>query len=179
MREVGAAVAACVAAVVLTACGGGGSGDGAEEPEGSGGSAGVTVTPAAVRGDIRAAAAAGDFGRPRFIDNEAVRRMGACSVLGQVRTAAKPDLKAVTEVVAALKARGWRELTRTADPLGDGWILEKERWSLSVMAGAMTKEQVLAARPAAGRPENAEAFSGLFLSGLGRDCGAASATPSP
>ncbi|GAA3991550.1 hypothetical protein [Streptomyces plumbiresistens] len=178
MRGVGAAVVACVAAVVLTACGGGGSGDAAEEPEGSGGPAGVTVTLAAVRGDIRAAAAAGDFGRPRFVDDTGAPGAGRCSVFAEVRTHTKPDRKAVAALVAKLKGRGWHELMQTADPGGEGWTLEKESWSLIVLAGAMTKEQVAAAQPPGGAA-GAEAFSGLYLSGLGRDCGAAAATPVP
>ncbi len=183
MRGVGAAVAACLAAGALTGCGGGQSGGAAAESGASGGPAAaadeVTVTPAAVRGDLRAAAAAGGFGRPRFVDNEAVERMGPCYVLAQVRTTAKPDRKAVAEVVAALKARGWGEVARTSESAGDGWGLEKAGWTLSVLAGAMSKEQILAARPDAGPEEGVEAFSGLYLDGFALDCGSASTTPAP
>ncbi|MGW9028015.1 hypothetical protein ACWGQ5_28415 [Streptomyces sp. NPDC055722] len=103
MRGVGTAAAVIVAAVLLTACGGSG-----REAEAGGRSAvaadQATVTPDAVKDDIRAALAAGDFGPPRFI--AAKELLSPCEVGAIVRTGTKPDPEAVAKVVAGLKGRG-------------------------------------------------------------------------
>ncbi|MGW2931855.1 hypothetical protein ACWDA7_08305 [Streptomyces sp. NPDC001156] len=135
----------------------------------------ATVTPDAVKDDIRAALAAGDFGPPRFI--AAKELLSPCEVGAIVRTGTKPDPEAVAKVVAGLKGRGWREMGQQSFTTQDARGLEKRSWMLNFVAGTVS-EQAVSFGPAAERQERAEPFEGLVLRGVGA-CSAPSATESP
>ncbi|MEU6606725.1 hypothetical protein ABZ922_16995 [Streptomyces shenzhenensis] len=177
MRRVGTAAAVIVAAVVLTACGGE-ERSGAETAGGGRSAAAAdqaTVTPDAVRDDIRAAVAAGDFGSPRFVAAEAL--LSSCEVGAVVRAGAKPDPAAVTKVVAGLKDRGWRVTRQRSSAAADGWGLEKDGWMLTFVAGTVSEKSV-SFGPAAEQQGGAEPFEGLAFRGVG-DCSAPSASAAP
>ncbi|MFB7114494.1 hypothetical protein [Streptomyces sp. NPDC056291] len=178
MRGMGAAAALIVTAVALTACGGEGRGSTAEA-EGGGRAARTadqnTVTPAAVRDDIRAAVTAGDFPRPRFIVAEEL--LGPCEVSAVVRATTKPDSKATAKVLAELKHRGWRERRQLSSSAGNTWGLEKKDTILTFVAGTVS-EKAVAFGPAAERQGRAEPFQGLLFREVGA-CGAHAATASP
>ncbi|TLS47276.1 hypothetical protein FE633_04340 [Streptomyces montanus] len=129
----------------------------------------------AVRGDVRAGAAAGNFGRVKFGDSTfGGIRPAACAVVGAVRLDTAPDREAAAEVVAELKDRQWKEQWHQAEKTGDGWFLEKGDWELTVLAGTVTEEEA---------PELAAGQGGanlLGFYGVRRNCGASgSATPAP
>lgn len=177
MRGVGTAAAVFVAAVALAACGGEDRSGAAAE--GGGGSAVAadqgTLTPDAVREDIRAAVAAGGFAPPRFV--AAQELLSSCAAGAVVRVGTKPDPEAVAKVVAGLESRGWREERRRSFAASKAWGLAKGGWALSFVAGRVS-EKAVAFGPAVERQGRAEPFEGLVFRGWGT-CGSPSAAESP
>ncbi|WP_345621629.1 hypothetical protein [Streptomyces ziwulingensis] len=173
-----------MAVTLLAGCGSGGGSEGADPQPGGEASgsvaARVAVTQAAAKGDLRAAAAAGHLGRFTFTDAELTAHAGPCMVNGWSRTPKQPDLDAVRVFIGVLEKRGWRQ---DAEPLpdgggGEGYVLEKDEWTLAVAAGAESIGMLAAGEPApTGAPGDGE-FQGLFVSGMKNGCGAGSATPS-
>ncbi|MGW3283088.1 hypothetical protein ACWDR3_00410 [Streptomyces sp. NPDC001002] len=184
MRGVGTVLSAAVTVVgvvALAGCGGGGGGS-AEPTESKVSVAGAderTVTVSAVQGDVRAAVAAGGFGRPAFADERsATMRRHPCQVAARVRTHTAPDRKAVERVVAELKDRGWTADEPFADESGIGWGLDRDDWTLSVEAGETYSQEMWAALP----PEEADMdgeFNWVVIFGFGGDCGLGTVTPTP
>jgi hypothetical protein len=186
MRGVGTVLSAAVTAVVVVALAGCGGGDG----DGGGGSKGKasavdagerTVTVSAVQEDVRAAVAAGGLGRgPVFTDQES-RLIGArpCQVAGQVSTDTAPDRKAADRLVAELTDRGWK----ATEPFPDGravlWALDRDDWTLTVVSGEASAEEMAAGMLSAAIPGKEDGFKGVMFYGSGRDCGLGTATPAP
>ncbi|MFJ4789555.1 hypothetical protein [Streptomyces sp. NPDC088794] len=181
MRGVGTVLSTAVTVVVAVALAGCGGGDG----DGGGGSKGKasavdagerTVTVAAVQGDVRAAVAAGGFGRPAFADERsATMRRHPCQVAARVRTHTAPDRKAAERVVAELTDRGWTAEEPFVDESGIAWALDRDGWTLSVIAGDAYPQEMWAALP----PEDGDGgFEGVAFFGFG-NCGLGTATPTP
>lgn len=180
MRGVGAAAVAAAVTVVLAGCGGTGGHAAAKAP---------TEKPAVpaekrtmphetVRGDVLAASAAGGFGRPEFRAYSG--RLGDCAVSAFAATEADPDPKAVTEVAAELKARGWAQEEHRAESGSEVWLLKKGGWNGDLVTGAAAREEAAIDLPADRQGEAAD-FHGLtfFASvpGCGHDFTTAPASP--
>ncbi|MER6976237.1 hypothetical protein ABT317_04085 [Streptomyces carpinensis] len=166
-----------VAAVMLAACGGGERDSGADAEGGHSAVAAdrAAVIREAVRDDIRAAVAAGDFGPPRFI--AAKELLSPCEVSAVVRGGTKPDPEAVAKVVTRLKNRGWGKTRQHSSAADEGWSLEKKGWMLTFVSGTVS-EKAVAFGPDVERQGRAKPFEGLVFRGAG-PCSTPSATASP
>ncbi|MFC8198069.1 hypothetical protein ACFUTV_22080 [Streptomyces sp. NPDC057298] len=122
----------------LTGCGGGDSvgaaGERATTARAAEKAANDEVTVDAVRGDVRAAAAAAGIGRLEFYDMS--KAATPCLVAGALRTEDAPKREAVDSVFAVLKARGWGQLERvSAEDTDQAWHLVKNDWEMFLGAG--------------------------------------------
>ncbi|MER7679839.1 hypothetical protein [Streptomyces sp. NPDC096934] len=164
-----------MAAVALTACGASANGSARSKASDSG-SATARAAPvlkvASVREAIRAAAGAAGLGHLRFTDITNVPLGGgSCSVMAMIRTETKPARRTVEAFVATFKKRGWRATDEMPVPSGVGFAVEKDGWSLVVLAGELSKEQVAKASPDLPSDE-VKPFRGVAISGIGKHCGA-------
>ncbi|MEU3556174.1 hypothetical protein [Streptomyces fragilis] len=165
-----------VAASMLAACGTGSS----KADQAPGGEAGKTsaaartaeLTPAAVTRDIRRAVDAGGFARPQFAKLPPSDPTGHCVVNAKIRTADEPDQSAAEAVVAALKESGWRKTGGHSGDFGAFWYLQQGEWTLDVMTGVMTAEELAATQPDDPTADTAQGFAGLVLTGIDRKCAA-------
>lgn len=177
MRGAGTTTAVIVGVLVLTGCGGENTASGREA--GGERATAVAADPATrtveeLREDIRAAVAAGNLKPLRFVADEEL--ISACEVGAVVRSGA-PEKRAVADVVAALKVRGWRERRHSLSAANDAWqFLKEDKWVLTLVAGRVS-EKVVSFGPAADQPGRAEPFQGMVLRGLG-PCGDLSASVS-
>ncbi|MFI1568324.1 hypothetical protein ACH4ZX_35795 [Streptomyces sp. NPDC020490] len=192
MRRVGAVLAAVLAALALAGCGGGASGravaSGASRAAADGHGGGVaaaderTPTTRAVRADIRAAAVAGGFGQPEFLDvRRELNRWGPCQVFGRILTSAPPARAAAARAVAVLEDRGWKANGPIEDEAGVGWVLLRKGWSISALFGVASAETIAAGLPP-GQRDRAKDFKGVIFEGTGRGCTGSqdsAASPSP
>ncbi|MGW3159577.1 hypothetical protein [Streptomyces sp. NPDC001089] len=179
MRGVGAAAIVCMTVVALTACNGTDGGAAHAKPEDSGSRtvpARSVLKVATVRATIRAAASAAALGRPQFTNPTTKLSVGSsCWVTAVINTGAKPDRKTFDAFVTAFKDRGWKATDEMPDTSGVGLAVDKDGWSLVVLAGALSKEQVAAENPGL-PPDQVHAFRGVSVAGSGT-CGAPTPTP--
>ncbi|MER6291172.1 hypothetical protein [Streptomyces sviceus] len=141
----------------LTGCGGGDSVGTAEERATTTARAAEKgardeVTPDAVRGDVRSAAAAAGTGRLGFLDTS--KAGNPCRVVGSLRTEDVPERESVDSVLAVLKARGWgQKKLMLAEDTNQAWQLVKNDWEMILGAGKV--------------PEG----SGIVFDASGKACG--------
>jgi hypothetical protein len=185
MRGVGTVLSATVTAVVVVAlagCGSGGGGGSAAPTESKVSVAGAgerTVTVSVVQGDVRAAVAAGGFGRPEFgKKTSSAMRARPCQVAARVRTRTAPDRNAAERVIAELKKRGWTATEPMVDKGSIGWAVDRAGWALTVFAGEVSAREMSSALPAE-EADGAREFKGVTFYGFGRACGLGTATPTP
>ncbi|MER5480662.1 hypothetical protein ABT026_27360 [Streptomyces sp. NPDC002734] len=168
-------VAACVAVPVLASCGGTDGDEARTKPSGDAGKATpaaeetAPVTRASAEREVRAAVDAGGFGQPRFVDLPKSDITASCVVYGHVRTPEDPDEKSVRSVVAALEKNGWRRTGGFYKTYGSLFSLEREEWTLDVMTGSLTADQMAAAAPDASAEETQE-FTGMTVTVIDREC---------
>ncbi|MFE5210388.1 hypothetical protein [Streptomyces sp. NPDC056600] len=175
-------VAACVAVPVLAACGGTDGGEARTKPSGDPGKATpaaeatAPVTRASVKGEVRAAVEAGGFGRPPFVDLPKSDVTASCVVIGQVRTPEDPDEKSVRAVVAVLEKSGWSRTSGWYEDYGSLFSLEREGWTLDVMTGSLTADQMAAAATPGASAEETQEFTGMSVTAIDRKCADAAIT---
>ncbi|WP_448317554.1 hypothetical protein [Streptomyces sp. CO7] len=168
-------LAACVAVPVLAACGGTDGGEARTKPSGEAGKAtpaaeeAAPVTRTSAEREVRAAVDAGGFGQPRFVDLPKSDITASCVVSGHVRTPDDPDEKSVRTVVAALEKSGWRRTGGFSKTYGSLFSLEREEWTLDVMTGSLTADQMAAATPGASAEEE-RGFTGMTVTAIDREC---------
>jgi hypothetical protein len=139
MRGVGVAVTAIAVMTALTGCGGGDSVGTAGERATTTARAAEkkardVLTPDAVRGDVRSAAAAAGIGHLGFLDTS--KAGNPCRVIASLRTGDAPKRESVDSVLAVLKARGWGQKEQMlADDTDQAWRLKKNGWEMILGAG--------------------------------------------
>jgi hypothetical protein len=180
---VGRLLAACAAVPVLAACGGTDGGEARAKPSGDAGKASSATedagprptTRSSVKREIRVAVDAGGFARPRFVNLPESDVTASCVVIGQVRTTEDPDEKSVRAVVAALKKSGWAQTDGFYKEYGSLWSLKREKWTLDVMTGSITADQMAAAAPDASA-EEMQGLTGMTVTAIDRKCAHAAIT---
>lgn len=130
-----------------------------------------------MQGDIRAAVAAGDFGRVRFGEGVSEGRRRDCEFSATVVTPDRPAEKPLKEVVAALKALRWKQSGNIGDEKGEGWLFEKGSWTVDLLAGTVPTADT-GAVPSEQDAE-VKAVHGLQFRGYRRGCGATTPSPAP
>ncbi|MEU1501768.1 hypothetical protein [Streptomyces sp. NPDC005732] len=88
----------------------------------------------------------------------------------------EPVRETVKAFVAVFKDRGWHATDEMPDPLGVSLAVDKDGWSLAVLAGALSKKQVAAMNPALPAAQVKE-FRAVSTAGFRRDCTAPTPTP--
>jgi hypothetical protein len=152
---VGRFLAACVAIPVLAACGGTDGSAARTEPSADGGAGkatsaaeGAEPTRASVKREIQRAVRSGGFDRPRFTDLWEGELASHCVVRTQLRTREDPQERAVRTVIADLEKSGWSRTGASTEDYGSSWSLERQHWTLDVMTGSVTPDQLVEGRPA-------------------------------
>jgi hypothetical protein len=166
--------------VVLTGCGGGSEQASGQVPKPGGSSAAAaaraTTARDTVREDVRAALAEGGFEAPQTADTPTDGP--GCELYAVVRTDGRPDRDAVAEVAGELRDLGRRGERRTALADAEGRGMEKNGWTLMMVAGSLSEAALPDGLATAGNG-TAAMFAGLSFRGIGRDCGSGAAAASP
>ncbi|MFD5079461.1 hypothetical protein [Streptomyces sp. NPDC058371] len=182
MRGVGRVAVAVMAAVLLAGCGAVDD-DGAAGKGAPAGKRDDLTSRQAVEKDIRAAVAAGDFGRAEYGEGFSEGRRAVCELSVTIRTADKPDRGPVDAAAAEMKARRWkREGEVWRDGSGQGSSFEKDGWTVSLIAGTASADSITAELPTARKTaEEGEVddFSGVSFYGFRKGCGAVTPSPAP
>ncbi|MDQ1041302.1 hypothetical protein QFZ75_007718 [Streptomyces sp. V3I8] len=99
---------------------------------------GTVVSKSLVRTDIRAAVLAGRFEGTKFSSRPFTGRSTECHLLTVVHTDGAPDMRHLRAAVAELKDRRRKQTGNAGDETGEGWLFEKGRWELDLLAAAVT-----------------------------------------
>ncbi|MGW0933328.1 hypothetical protein [Streptomyces sp. NPDC002644] len=135
--------------------------------------------------EIQRAVRAGGFDRARFTDLWQGELESHCVVHTRLRTPEEPQEKAVRTVITDLEKSGWSRTKGGSEDDSSTWSLERQHWTIDVMTGSVTAEELVEGVPGTAADET-QAFTGMAVTAFDNACVRAafeaveaSASPSP